>query len=111
MADRRKAAEALALWCIKTVGIDGARIFGLAEGAIHNRFDKNAVNDVDSKRTLQKKIEADYEKYSKDAAMLLAGTGTPERDWVGFLSFYSVISGLSFEDGASGVIQYLRRTV
>ena len=55
----------------------------LSEGAIHNRFDKNAVNDVDSKRTLQKKIEADYEKYSKDAAMLLAGTVrvTSDADW------------------------------
>ena len=46
----------------------------LSDGKIHNKFDKNAVNDVDAKRALQKQLEAQFSKYATDAALLGAGT-------------------------------------
>lgn len=46
----------------------------LSNGAIHNEFDKNGVNDVDAKRKLQREVESSYGKYANDAALIAAGT-------------------------------------
>jgi hypothetical protein len=49
----------------------------LSDGAIHNRFDKNAVNDPDAKRAMLKKVEAEYKKYKDDTNMLADGVVHP----------------------------------
>ena len=49
----------------------------LSDGAIHNKHDKNAVNDVDAKSKLQKEVERDYAKYANDPALIAAGTVRP----------------------------------
>ena len=41
---------------------------------VHNRHDKNAVNDVDKASTWRRTIEREYQKYSNDAGMIAAGT-------------------------------------
>lgn len=46
----------------------------LSDGAIHSKFDKFAVNDVEAKSALQKAIERDYAKYASDASLIAAGT-------------------------------------
>ena len=46
----------------------------LSKGAIHNRFDKNSVNDVEAKSALSKKITADYAAYADNADLIAAGT-------------------------------------
>ena len=44
---------------------------------IHNKFDKYGVNDSASASSLRKKIESQYEQYSKDARLLADGTVIP----------------------------------
>ena len=41
---------------------------------VHNRHDKNAVNDVDKASTWRRTIEREYQKYSNDVGMIAAGT-------------------------------------
>ena len=41
----------------------------LSDGAIHNKFDKNAVNDPDAKRELGKQIEKDFLRYRDDESL------------------------------------------
>ena len=55
----------------------------LSTGAVHNRFDKAAVNDPGAKRALQSRIEAAFTKYATDSALLSAGTVRPttDADW------------------------------
>lgn len=45
----------------------------LSDGAIHNKFDKNAVNDPDAKRELGKQIEKDFLRYRDDESLLGSG--------------------------------------
>ena len=49
----------------------------LSDGAIHNKHDKNAVNDVDAKSKMQKEVEREYAKYANDKALIEAGTVRP----------------------------------
>mmetsp|Transcript_134017 Transcript_134017/g.387863 ORF Transcript_134017/g.387863 Transcript_134017/m.387863 type:complete len:154 (-) Transcript_134017:139-600(-) len=44
---------------------------------IHSKFDKNAVNDSAAASALRKRIESDYDAYSKDATMIADGTVIP----------------------------------
>jgi hypothetical protein len=44
---------------------------------IHNKFDRNSVNDVEAASTLRKKLEKEYAKYAKDATLLGDGTVIP----------------------------------
>lgn len=44
---------------------------------IHNKFDKNGVSDSAAASSLRKKIESQYEQYSKDARLLADGTVIP----------------------------------
>lgn len=44
---------------------------------IHSKYDKNSVNDSARASALRKKIESDYEKYSKDSVLLAEGTIIP----------------------------------
>ena len=39
----------------------------ISNGSIHNKFDKNSVNDPDAKRALLKKVEAQYDHYKNDS--------------------------------------------
>ena len=41
---------------------------------VHNRHDKNAVNDVDKASKWRRTIEADFRKYSSDATLVANGT-------------------------------------
>eukprot|EP00242_Pyramimonas_sp_CCMP2087_P006549 CAMPEP_0198213426 /NCGR_PEP_ID=MMETSP1445-20131203/28860_1 /TAXON_ID=36898 /ORGANISM="Pyramimonas sp., Strain CCMP2087" /LENGTH=155 /DNA_ID=CAMNT_0043888067 /DNA_START=125 /DNA_END=592 /DNA_ORIENTATION=- len=49
----------------------------LTDGAIHNKFDKNACNDPDAKRVLTRKIEAEYSKYENDMTLIAQGIVRP----------------------------------
>lgn len=44
---------------------------------IHNKFDKNGVSDSAAASSLRKKIESQYEQYSKDTRLLADGTVIP----------------------------------
>ena len=44
---------------------------------IHNKFDKNWVSDSAAASSLRKKIESQFEQYSKDARLLADGTVVP----------------------------------
>ena len=44
---------------------------------IHNKFDKNGVSDSAAASSLRKKIESQYEQYSKDGRLLADGTVIP----------------------------------
>ena len=44
---------------------------------IHNKFDKNGISDPAAASALRKKIESQYEQYSKDARLLADGTVIP----------------------------------
>ena len=41
---------------------------------VHNRHDKNAVNDVDKASTWRRTVQAAYEKYSADEDLIATGT-------------------------------------
>eukprot|EP00588_Corethron_pennatum_P012950 CAMPEP_0194282738 /NCGR_PEP_ID=MMETSP0169-20130528/23753_1 /TAXON_ID=218684 /ORGANISM="Corethron pennatum, Strain L29A3" /LENGTH=154 /DNA_ID=CAMNT_0039028141 /DNA_START=15 /DNA_END=476 /DNA_ORIENTATION=+ len=49
----------------------------LSDGAIHNRHDKNSVNDSEGASTLRKKIEGAYDTYRVDSGLLAVGTIRP----------------------------------
>ena len=49
----------------------------LSGGAIHSKFDANAVNDPVAVKTLRQKIEQDYETYDSDASLLANRTVIP----------------------------------
>ena len=42
--------------------------------SVHNKHDKNAVNDVDKASKWRRTIEADFRKYSSDATLVANGT-------------------------------------
>ena len=44
---------------------------------IHNKFDKHGVSDAAAASALRKKIESQYDQYSKDARLLADGTVIP----------------------------------
>jgi len=44
---------------------------------IHNKFDKNGVSDSAASSSLRKKIESDYDQYSKNAKLVADGTIIP----------------------------------
>lgn len=44
---------------------------------IHNHFDRNSVSDAEAASKLRKKLEGEYEKYSKDTSLLAEGTVIP----------------------------------
>jgi hypothetical protein len=49
----------------------------LSKGKIHNRNDKNSVNDPEAASTLRRKVEDGYATYAKDASLQSVGTVIP----------------------------------
>ena len=44
---------------------------------IHSKFDRNSVNDSAAASAMRKKIESDYEKYSRNSKLVAEGTIIP----------------------------------
>ena len=44
---------------------------------IHSKFDRNSVNDSAAASAMRKKIDSDYEKYSRNSKLVAEGTIIP----------------------------------